>query len=478
MRRIVTSGPRVARFACAGCGVDDSNAGERAGVREDWAGPRHAACCAMADVERLALSMVSILLLAAVACGGDDSSDPGADAGERDAGADAGGADAGDADAGDAAACVAAGEAPAFARSEQNPALLPGTRFEDGLLDISISDPDVRWDEGNDVWRATWMGGHADSYVDDDMVQVIRSAQSADGTSWTVRDQPILAASSEAGAWDRVNTETPSVAVNPDAPPERRHLLLYSGASEPLGQHAFPAYAIGAAFSADGVTFTRVPADESPHGQAGLVLTAEDVFGTSGVVADPEVVWHDGLYHMWFSSFSCEGDGCLTVLAFGISHATSPDGIAWTPDEDSPLPSLQRIVGERTAGGQQPSVVRDAEHCRWEMWLTNDREEDVAAQPVDFNNAGGFYRAVSEDGIEWTVDYEQPRDLVWDEEAPGEALGLLTGADVAARGDQRLMLYVGFDEQNVPPGFLLPVRGEPDMVIPGVFALDVATRGQ
>ena len=241
---------------------------------------------------RLDLSLVSILLLAAGACGGDDSPDP-VDAGDGpDAGADAG-ADAGD--AGDAAACVAAGETPAFARNEQNPALLPGTRFEDGLLDISISDPDAHWDEGEQVWRAYWMGGHADSYLDE-TVQVIRSARSADGASWTVRDEPVLAASTEGGAWDRINTETPSVAVNPDAPPERRYLLLYSGASEPLGQHAFPAYAIGAAFSADGVTFTRAPADESPHGQAGLVLTADDVFGTSGVVADPEVVWHDGLY--------------------------------------------------------------------------------------------------------------------------------------------------------------------------------------
>ena len=179
---------------------------------------------------------------------------------------------------------------------------------------------------------------------------------------------------------------------------------------------------------------------------------------------------------MWFSSFSCEGEGCLTVRAFGVSHASSPDGITWTPDADSPLPSLQRTAGARTEGGQQPSVVRDTEHCRWEMWLTNDCAEDLAAQPVEFNNAGGFYRAVSEDGVEWTVDYDQPRDLVWDEEAPGEALGLLTGADVAAHGDERLMLYVGFDDQNVPPGFVLPVRGEPDMAIPGVFALDVATR--
>jgi hypothetical protein len=30
--------------------------------------------------------------------------------------------------------------------------------------------------------------------------------------------------------------------------------------------------------------------------------------------------------------------------------------------------------------------------------------------------------------------------------------------------------------ENVPPGLALPVRGEPGMAIPGVFALNVATR--
>ncbi len=412
-------------------------------------------------------SRPGVVLALLVACG-DGRSDRD-DGGGPDAGATPDAADA----AVDAAACAAAGDTSEFTRSEQNPALLPGTRFEDGLLDISISDPDARWDQEQGLWRAYWMGGHADSYLDE-AVQVIRTGESADGLAWTVRDRPVLSASAEADAWDRINTETPSVAHNPDAPPERRYLLLYSGAGELLGDQGFPAYAIGAAFSPDGLTFTRVTAAESPHGEAGLVLTASDVFGTGGVVADPEVVWHDGLYHAWFSSFSCEGEGCGAVLAFGISHATSADGIVWTPDAQSPLPTLQRTPGVRTEGGQQPSVVWDAERCRWEMWLTNDLQAELESQPVDFNNAHGFTRAVSDDGVAWAVDYDAGRDLVWDPAAPGEALGLLTGVDVAARGGERLMLYVGFDDQDVPPGFVLPVRGDPDAVVPGVFALDVA----
>ena len=71
--------------------------------------------------------------------------------------------------------------------------------------------------------------------------------------------------------------------------------------------YGFPGYAIGAAFSADGKTFTRVPAAESPHGMDGPVLTARDAYqigrdrgGSRGRARRRHV-------SLWFSSFSCDG---------------------------------------------------------------------------------------------------------------------------------------------------------------------------
>ncbi len=79
--------------------------------------------------------------------------------------------------------------------------------------------------------------------------------------------------------------------------------------------------------------------------------------------------------------------------------------------------------------------------------------------------------ATSADGASWSVNYSGARDLTWSAASPGEHWGLLTGADVAIKGDERRMVYVGFDDVNVPPGLYVPTRAAP-----GVFDLNVATR--
>jgi hypothetical protein len=238
--------------------------------------------------------------------------------------------------------------------------------------------------------------------------------------------------------------------------------------------YTFQDYAIGAAFSADGVTFTRVPAAESPKGKAGLVLAGEDAFPGSAdaMVADPEVVFVGGTYHLWFSSFACSGASCGTVDAYGISHATSTDGIHWTV-EAAPVRSLLRASADLTSGAGQPSVVYDSVHCRWEMWLTSDLAGEHDAQPVTSDNMAGVYNATSANGTSWTINYLFARDVVWDQTAAGEHLGLRTGADVAQRDTGRYMVYVGFDDQNVPSGSLLPTTSG---TTPGVSTLNLATR--
>lgn len=409
------------------------------------------------------------LLLAALpvtACGGAPADPP-----------DAPGTDP-DAAAPDAHVCITPGATSPFTRRGDNPRLRAGTSF-DGLVDVTISDPDVHWDPATDGWRAYFMAARGESFAGP-LTQTIREVRgSADGATWTLVDPPALTASASPAAWDHVNTETPTVVFNPDAPAERRYLLLYSGASEIAPGQSFPAYAIGAAFSADGVRFTRVAAGESPHGEAGLVLTGADVYpdADEALVADPEVLYHDGVYHLWFSSYGCTTTttACDSFAAFGVAHATSTDGVHWTPDAVSPVPGLLRDPGSPSSGGMQPSVVWDDVHCQYELWLTSDGPGENDAQPIEFNNTMGVWRATSDDGDAWTIDYQGERDLAWDPAAPGEPLGMLTGNDGAVRGEQRLMLYVGFDDQQVPDGFFLPDR-TPTGYRPGVMALGVATR--
>lgn len=400
-----------------------------------------------------------------VACG-DDAGSP--DGGNRDAAVDAT----------DAAACTPAGPDARFVRAAGNPRLRAGT-VRGGLVDTTIADPDVHWDPVAGRWQAYYMAARGPGFQGP-LTQTIRALDGdATGQSWTLVDPPVLSANPDLAAWDHKHTETPSVAINPDAPPERRYLLVYSGASGPLPAAGITNYAIGAAFSSDGRTFTRVPAASSPHGQAGLVLTGADVYpqALEALVADPEVVYRAGTYHLWFSSYACATttSPCDTVTAFGIGHATSADGIHWTLAGASPVPSLLRRPGTLTSGGMQPSVVWDEVHCRWEMWLTSDLPGEHDVQPIDFNNTMGVWHATSTDGDTWSIDYGGGRDLTWDRTAPGEPLGLMTGDDVGAHGDTRLMLYVGFDDQQVPRDFYLPDRTKQGFR-PGVMALGVATR--
>jgi hypothetical protein len=360
-----------------------------------------------------------------------------------------------------------------FYRRPTNPRIVAGRMFTDGKLDTAIADPDLRWD--GSAWHIYYQTPHGTSFTQAGP-QIIRHASSTDLATWSFDETPSLTVG-DAGAWDATHTETPTVVFDPDAPADRRYLMLYSGASTTLAGHSFPAYAIGAAFSADGQTFTRVSAAESPKGKAGLVLTGADAYPGAGgaLVADPEVVLLGGTYHLWFSSFACSGASCATIDAYGIGHATSTDGVHWTVDA-APIPSLLRASADKRSGGAQPTVVYDDVHCKWEMWLASDApatENDN--QPVEFNNMVGVWHATSTNGSTWSINYSFARDLVWDQSAQGERLGLMTGADVARKGTGRYLVYVGFDDQNVPNESFLPDRTQTGFRA-GVMTLNLATR--
>lgn len=357
---------------------------------------------------------------------------------------------------------------------DAEPIVTAGAHGQDGRIDIAVADPNVLYDEDAGIWHLWYQTGRATSYTDSDNRMVIRHAWSTNGSRWTIESEPVLSLPDDSSAWDALYTETPSVVYDPAAPVDRRYKLYYSGASEqhPMG---FPRYHLGLALSSDGRTFHRLPAEESPYGQAGLVLrVAEalpDVKGLAdGVVADPEVQRIDGLYHLWFSSFAHDADN--NFLAFGISHATSADGLHWQPSPDNPVPSLRNADN---VGGQQPSVAWNATLEHWEMWFTSDTDEEVAQIPSTFNPALGFWRATSQDALSWEVDYSAPRDVYWRPGSPYEEHGLLTGAEVAIVDGTRHLFYTGWSSEGVPEGFVVPVRDRRKYV-PAVLTLIHATQ--
>lgn len=352
-------------------------------------------------------------------------------------------------------------------RTPGSPLLLPGHSHQDGTSFL-LADPSALFDESSQSWKLWYAASRGDCFTCENDA-VVELAESSDGISWTVQEAVSLGLSGI--GWDAIRTETPDVIVDPNAVPERRYVMAYAGADQmlPLG---FPNYNIGVAFSADGKTFTRVSASESPHSEEGFVLSEIDTFpiklgATGGVVADPTLVLVDGVYHMWFSSFACaDGDVCAEILEFGISHATSNDAVNWTADPANPV----------LEGGEQPSVIWNSQDCRFEMWMTKKAMGDGDGIPSTFNPTLGTVRAVSEDGSTWITDSE--RDFVWDESVSGEELGLLTGIDVAMRGAERVLFYVGMGTDSIPSGFFIPVQTsfDPAGFVPGTFGLGLATQ--
>jgi len=312
------------------------------------------------------------------------------------------------------AACLPQSAVGSFYRRPPNPRLIAGRAFSDGAMDTAITDPDLRWD--GSLWHLYYSSPHGTTF-DPPGPTIIRHATSADLAAWTFDDTPALNVS---------GVHEPSVVENPGAPADQRYLMLYTFDAGP---------ALAAAFSADGITFTS----------AGLVLDGNAVYAGDATarVGDPELALLGSTYHLWFSSSGAN--------AYGISHATSTDGTHWTVDA-APVPSLLRTSADKKTGGAKPSVIYDDVHCRWEMWLSNDQTGDTSTQSVQDANTAGLWHATSTNGTTWTLNYTFARDFVWDGTAAGEHLGMRAGADVAMKSTGRYMVYVGYDNQNVPSG--------------------------
>ena len=353
--------------------------------------------------------------------------------------------------------------------------LRAGGAADDGRLNIATADPDVLIDPQTGTVRLWLQIGRAGSFSGEDYDMIIAHGESTDGGfSFEFDAQPALGLPADEQAWDRYWTETPSVVIDPDDIPSRRYKLYYSGARD-LHSDGYPNYAIGLAYSADGRNFVRLPAAESPYGEAGLVLKVQDALPdvaglAGGVVADPEVQWVAGVYHLWFSAAAQNSSG--EFLAFGISHATSADGVFWIPSPDNPVPSLRNSIG---IGGQQPSVTYDAHHDQWTMYFTRDGDDELEQMPSTFNPSLGVWSATSTDALVWTTDDKHARDFAWDGAWPDEAFGLLTGADVLWTSTQTHLYYTGWGRVAVPEGFVVPVRDDREYV-PAVLNLLHATK--
>lgn len=370
----------------------------------------------------------------------------------------------------------------AWSRCQQNPLESAGHMHPDGRVELSIGDPDVSYDEDDKVWKAWWSTGVATSFVaPDDTIQLgIKYAESPDGVAWTVQEELTIAGNPGSGEWDQSKLETPSVVKVPWNPPDRRYLLAYSGAQGPksisAGGQSFPVawYQVGIAFSADGKHFTRVPEAESAYAgkdtgypsNEGLGLLGKDMLADTpgiadGLIADPELFVADGVIHLFTSSMAVDNTG--QPLNFGLSHATSTDGIHWTPQPGNP----------QVSGGAGPSIVHDPMKSEYELFYSQDTDADKAKEPSVFNPFLGVWRRTSTELLTWS-DPGATRDFEWDSAQKTEVYGLIAVGDMAFRDGVYRYYYPGWSADNVPDGFVCPIQD--GTYPPAVIVLDLALR--
>ena len=174
---------------------------------------------------------------------------------------------------------------------------------------------------------------------------------------------------------------------------------------------------IGLTFSYDGMTW----------GDPAVALYGQnDGIGNDwqSIVNRPHVLYHNSIYHMWYSAQDIENSVST------IGYATSPDGLKWE----------RHIVGPVLAPTQPwehttimcSHVLFDAHKSLYRMWYSAGHQYEPLA----------IGHAVSCDGIHWNRTQDLPiftsdRMLEWEQDR-------VTCPTVVYNGEYYYMFYIGF----------------------------------
>ena len=342
-----------------------------------------------------------------------------------------------------------------FTKSPGTPVVSRTTVF--GVWDaIAVSDPHILLI--NDTLKMWYTGVGWLSTADTSIHQRVGLAWSLDGISWTQdANNPVLDRS--VGAWDNLGVETPGVLVDSLAPPPERFKMWYAGQNADNG-----IYDIGYAFSSDGINWNKHPDPvlqtgasnswENAYLEGPCVLLHDDTlrmwyasvdivgngqptdftgnigyaWSLDGInwnkhsdnpiftsydsegwdlasVADPHVIFHDGMYHMWYA-------GLTTWAAenFKMGYAFSADGINWTRPIDTPSLETGASGEWDEEDASYGCAIFNPLSNQYEMWYTG----------IDTNfpssNINGYYydigRAVAESTLSVDPIDDSPTKVV------------------------------------------------------------------
>jgi len=160
------------------------------------------------------------------------------------------------------------------------------------------------------------------------------------------------------------------------------------------------------------------------------VMVRSQPWAESDYICEPNIVYNDGIFHMWFSQMFPEGQGTA------LGYATSADGFTWTKHPGNPVLVLENSEVHR------PSVMmHDGIY-----YLFAVQDENVA-------ESAAMWRWSSRDGITWEDECLVMKcTQAWER-------GLSNMAVIVDDDGKWRMLYTGAD---APPAPLFGYAWSPD----------------
>lgn len=198
-------------------------------------------------------------------------------------------------------------------------------------------------------------------------------ASSPDGINWTRYYTPVLTQGT-GFVWDAKGVSAPTVLYRDGL--WRMWYVGYGQAPDDDVQH----FSIGYATSADGLSWTKSPNNPVLEPSA---VGADDID-----VVSPNVLFKDGVYHMWYAG---RGENNQ------IFYATSADGVQWTKDPNNPVLRLGVDLAWDNGEIAAPSVIWTG--SQYDMWYQGYSRGTL------FRYIG---HATSRDGFTWTKDVMNP----------------------------------------------------------------------
>lgn len=190
-------------------------------------------------------------------------------------------------------------------------------------------------------------------------------ATSPDGLTWTRHPANPILTPGNPEEWDGARLEAPRVLR--EGPTSYK--MWYSG---------FDSCAIGLATSADGIAWSKHPANP--------VLTPGGDSWNNVCAVHPHVIYEDGLYKMWLVTVGDDGEGPRPHFAY----ATSADGVVWSWHPANPILDVDP-THTWEAGWIWGLDVLHLPDAPYQMWYTGS---DGSQATIGY--------ATSPDGVSWT----------------------------------------------------------------------------